>query len=138
MGVVIVGCVIGFIVYGITRPKEEEVKGPEWERKPTESDYFAVLETLRPAVSEVAEALGLAPIYSHTDMAADPKERILPGIYFWGLNYKAPKRNVTDKIDEAQARRVIQAQVKTVLERDNPSRFTELRHNNHGTFEPII
>ena len=30
------------------------------------------------------------------------------------------------------------AQVKTVLERDNPSQFTEIRYNNHGTFEPVI
>lgn len=136
IGVTIVGAIIGFVCYAVTRPQEEPAK--KWEPEPTESDYFAVLETVRPAVAEVAQALGLAPIYSHTDMAADPKERIIPGIRFWGLNYKAPKKNVMDKIDEAQARRVIQAQIKTVLERDNPSRFTEIRYNNHGSFVPII
>lgn len=138
VGVTIVGIIIGLVCYAATHPQEEPDKKPKWETEPTESDYFAVLGTIRPAVAEVAQALGLAPIYSHTDMAADPKERIIPGTYFWGLNYKAPKKNVMDKIDEAQARRVIQAQVKTVLERDNPSRFTEIRYNNQGSFVPII
>lgn len=138
VGVFIAASIAGFFVHAATRPQPEEDHNPKWEPKPTESDYFTVLQTLRPAVAEVAEALRLAPIYSHTDMAADPKERIIPGIYFWGLNYKAPKRNVTDTIDVEQARRVIQAQVKTVLERDNPSRFTDTIFPYHGTLEPVI
>ena len=137
VGMFITACFLGFIAYAIIHSQEEQ-KNPKWEPEPTEADYFAVLDTLRPAMAEVAPALDLAPIYSYTDMAADPEERIIPGIYFWGLYYKAPKQKVTDKIDEAMARRVIQAQVKTVLERDNPSRFTEIRYNNHGTFEPTI
>ena len=136
MGVFIIAGVLVLIAHGVTHPKEE--KKTKWEPKPTESDYYAVLQTLRPAVAEVAGALGLAPIYSHTDMTADPEERIIPGIFFWGMKYKAPKRNVTDTIDEEQARRIIQSQVKTILETTNPSRFTEIRYNHHGTFEPII
>lgn len=136
VGTFIMLSMLGLIAYGVTHPKEE--KKTKWEPKPTESDYYAVLQTLRPAVAEVAGALGLAPIYSHTDMTADPEERIIPGIYFWGMKYKAPKRNVTDTIDEEQARRIIQSQVKTILETTNPSRFTEIRYNHHGTFEPII
>lgn len=136
VGTFIMLSMLGLIAYGVTHPKEE--KKTKWEPKPTESDYYAVLQTLRPAVAEVAGALGLAPIYSHTDMAVDPEERIIPGIYFWGMKYKVPKRGVTDTIDEEQARRIIQAQVKTVLERDNPSRFTETRYNHHGSFEPLI
>ena len=101
-------------------------------------DYFAVLETLRPAVAEVAQALELAPVYSHTDMAADSEERILSWGKVWRMKYKAPKKSAVAVIDTALCKRIIQAQVKTVLERDNPSGFSAVRYQHGGSFTSVI
>lgn len=106
--------------------------------KPTAQDYFKVLETIRPAVAEIASTLGLAPIDNHTDMAADGAERILSWGKVWGFKFKARKLSATTKIDVEQARRIIQAQVATVLDRDNPSKLTEINYNYYGQLMPVI
>lgn len=126
--------VLGWRYYRRTHPIQ--IGGPL--PPPTMSDYFAVLETLRPALAEIAQALGLAPVYSHSDMAVDAEERILPYGRVWVMKYKALKPSAAVSIDEALCKRVLQAQVKTVLERDNPSGFAEIRFQRGGSFEPII
>ncbi len=139
VGVFFVTCIIGFVAYGAYKaslaPAPASLKTMP---KPTMQDYFKVLETVRPAVAEVASALGLAPIDSHTDMAADGPERILQWGKVWGFKYKARKLAATTNIDVEQARRVIQAQVATVLDRDNPSKLTETNYNYYGQLVPII
>lgn len=107
-------------------------------RKPTQEDYQAVLTTIRPAVATVAQALGLAPIYSNTNMEADAEEQILPWGKVWRLKYKALKQKADALIDTDFARSVIQSEVKTVLTRDNPSGFSNLHFVWHGTTKPII
>lgn len=106
--------------------------------KPTEEDYFKILKTIRPAVAEVASTLGLAPIDTRKDMAANEKERILQWGNVWGFKYKALKLSSTADIDVEQVRRVIQTQVATVLERDNPTKLVEKYYNYCGHLEPII
>lgn len=127
---------IGYIAYeaSITPPPTPAKAMPE----PTAQDYFKILETVRPAVAEIASTLGLAPIDNHTDMAADGAERILRWDKVWGFRYKARKLAATTNIDVEQARRVIQAQVGTVLDRDNPSKLSEINFNYCGHLEPVI
>ncbi len=137
VGVALIGCVIGFIAYAATRPQPEAPSGKDLPM-PTMSDYFKILETIRPAVAEIASTLGLAPIDCHTDMAADGAERILKWGKVWGFKYKARKLAATTNIDVEQARRVIQAQVATVLDRDNPSKLTETNYNYYGQLVPVI
>lgn len=106
--------------------------------EPTSQDYFKILETLRPAVAEIASTLGLAPIDNHTDMAAAGPERILSWGKVWGLKYKARKLSSTTIIDVEQALRVIQTQVAIVLDRDNPTKLTETNFNYYGQLLPVI
>lgn len=115
-----------------------QIEEPEPAHKPTEEDYQAGAVTIRPAVATVAKALGLAPIYSHTDMEADPEEKILPWGDVFCMKYKAPKKDVNAPIDTDMCQRVIQAQVRTVLYRDNPAGFTNIRFIWKGKSEPII
>ncbi len=139
VGVFLVACIIGFVAYGAYKASLAPDPAPlKTMPKPTMQDYFKVLETVRPAVAEVASALGLAPIDSHTDMAADGPERILQWGKVWGFKYKARKLAATTNIDVEQARRVIQAQVATVLDRDNPSKLTETNYNYYGQLVPVI
>ena len=127
---------IGYIAYktSITHPPAPTKAMPE----PTSQDYFKILETIRPAVAEIASSLGLATIDNHTDMAADGPECILQWGKVWGLKYKARKLACTTNIDVKQARRVIQTQVGTVLDRDNPSKLTEINYNYCGQLVPVI
>lgn len=90
------------------------------------------------AVAAVVQPLGLAPIYSHTDMEADSEEQILPWGNVWRMKYKALKKSVDAPIDEKTCRRIIQAQVKTTLERSNPSGFANIRFTWGGRAEAII
>lgn len=111
---------------------------PEPSHKPTPEDYRAVLETVKPAVAAVAPALGLAPVYGHTDISADPEEWILPWGKVWRMKYKLLKQNANIPVDTALCARVIQAQLKTVLERENPSGLASVRFQWGGRMEPII
>lgn len=113
-------------------------KEPAPPRKPTQEDYQAALTTIRPAVATVAQALGLAPIYSTTNMEANTEEQILPWGKVWRLKYKALKQKADALIDTDFARSVIQNEVKTVLARDNPSGFANIHFVWHGTTKPII
>lgn len=138
MPLVTIGGFLAAAMYsGVLKVNSETPEEPPIDQ-PTEADYFAVLETIRPAVAEVAQALELAPVYSHTDMAADSEERILPWGKVWRLKYKAPKKNAAIAIDTVLCKRIIQAQVKTVLERDNPSGFSAVRYQYGSSFVPII
>ncbi len=137
VGVFIAACVLGFVAYAATRPKAEAPSG-KCLPMPTISDYFKILETVRPAVAEIASSLGLAPIDNHTDMAADGAERILRWGKVWGMKYKARKLSATTAIDVDRAKRVIQDQIKTVLDRDNPSKLTETNYNYYGELVPVI
>ena len=125
--------VVGFLVVCFLRGEE-----PAPPRKPTPEDYQAVLTTIRPAVATVAQALGLAPIYSNTNMEADAEEQILPWGKVWRLKYKAIKQRADALIDTDFARSVIQNEVKTVLSRDNPSGFANIHFVWHGATKPII
>lgn len=137
LGVTIVGAIIGFITYGMLHPKAEESE--EKLSKPTMEDYNTALKTIRLAMREVASALELAPIESHTNIAADPDEgRIVSWERVWGMKYKVMKKKATQKIDEAHAARIIQAQVKTVLQRKNPSRYADIWFPYRGVSEPIL
>lgn len=132
MGVFIIAGVLVLIVYGIKQKPQILVPPP-----PTMADYFKILDTIRPAVAEVASVLGLAPIDSTTDMAANGAERILQWGRVWGLKYKALKQK-SASIDVDLARRVIQQQVATVLDRENPSKLTEINFNHYGHLVPCI
>ena len=139
MHLLIIGGFLAAGLYsGIHKLFEDGETVEELAEEPTMGDYFAVLETLRPAVAEVAQALELAPVYSHTDMAADSEERILSWGKVWRMKYKAPKKSAVAVIDTALCKRIIQAQVKTVLERDNPSGFSAVRYQHGGSFTSVI
>lgn len=107
-------------------------------KKPTPEDYQAVLSTVKPALAIVAPALGLAPIYEHSDISADPEEQILPWGKVWRMKFKVLKQNATAPIDKELCRSVIQAQVKSVLGRENPAGFANVRFQRGGTFVPVI
>lgn len=115
-----------------------QIEEPTLTPKPTPEDYQAVLTTVKPALATVAPALGLAPIYEHSDISADPEEQILPWGNVYRLKFKVLKQNATASIDKELCRSVIQAQVKSVLVRDNPSGFANIHFQRGGTFVPII
>ena len=115
-----------------------QTEEPTPPRKPTAEDYQAVLATVKPALATVAPALGLAPIYEHSDIRADPEEQILPWGKVWRMKFKVLKQTATSPIDKDLCRSVIQAQIKSVLERENPSGFVNVRFQRGGTFVPII
>lgn len=115
-----------------------QIEEPTPLHKPTPEDYQAVLATVKPALATVAPALGLAPIYEHTDISADPEEQILPWGKVWRMKFKVLKQSATTPIDKELCRSVIQAQIKSVLERDNPSGLANTRFQRGGTFVPII
>lgn len=115
-----------------------QTEEPTPPRKPTAEDYQAVLATVKPSLATVAPALGLAPIYEHSDIRADPEEQILPWGKVWRMKFKLLKQNAACPIDKDFCRSVIQAQVKSVLGRENPSGFANVRFQRGGTFVPII
>lgn len=115
-----------------------QTEEPTPPRKPTAEDYQAVLATVKPSLATVAPALGLAPIYEHSDIRADPEEQILPWGKVWRMKFKLLKQNAARPIDKDFCRSVIQAQVKSVLGRENPSGFANVRFQRGGTFVPII
>lgn len=115
-----------------------QTEEPSPPHKPTAEDYQAVLATVKPALATVAPALGLAPIYEHTDISADPEEQILPWGKVWRLKFRVLKQNATTPIDKELCRSVIQAQVKSVLGRENPAGFANVRFQRGSTFVPII
>lgn len=115
-----------------------QIEEPTPTPKPTPEDYQAVLTTVKPALATVAPALGLAPIYEHSDISADPEEQILPWGNVYRLKFKVLKQNATASIDKELCRSVIQAQIKSVLARDNPSGFANIHFQRGGTFVPII
>lgn len=123
----------GFLLVCFLRGEE-----PAPPRKPTPEDYQAVLATVKSALATVAPALGLAPIYEHTNISADPEEQILPWGKVWRMKYKVLKQNTTNSIDKELCQSVIQAQVKSVLEGNNPSGFANVRFQRDGIFVPII
>lgn len=137
LGMALIVGSLAYIAYCINSHSKPDTPAP-LPPPPTMEDYFTVLNTIRPAVAEVASVLGLAPVYSHTDMAVDSVERILRWGRVWGLCYKALKLPGTTDFDVEKAARILQAQVKTVLERDNPSRLAATKFNYCGSFEPII
>jgi hypothetical protein len=115
-----------------------QTEEPTPPRKPTAEDYQTVLATVKPSLATVAPALGLAPIYEHSDIRADPEEQILPWGKVWRMKFKVLKQTATSPIDKDLCRSVIQAQIKSVLERENPSGFVNVRFQRGGTFVPII
>lgn len=115
-----------------------QIEEPPPPQKPTQEDYQAILATVKPALAAVAPALGLAPVYEHTDICADPEEQILPWGKVWRMKFKVLKQSATTSIDKELCRSVIQAQVKSVLARENPAGFANVRFQRGGTFVPII
>lgn len=115
-----------------------QAEEPTPPHKPTPEDYQAVQATVKPALATVAPALGLAPIYEHTDITADPEEQILPWGKVWRMKFKVLKQNATTPIDKDLCRSVIQAQLKSVLSRENPSGFANVSYGHNGTFVPIL
>lgn len=131
---------IGFLAAAVYSAllKLRQVEEPAPLHKPTAEDYQAVLATVKPALATVSSALGLAPVHEHTDISADPEEQILPWGKVWRMKFKVLKQNATTPIDKELCRSVIQAQVKSVLGRDNPAGFSNVRFERGGTFVPII
>lgn len=132
--------IFGFLtagVYSFWRKLSGTVE-PEPIHKPTTDDYMAVLATLKPAMVKVAPALGLAQIYGYTDITLDADDMITKWGRVWRMGYGALKKTAGVDVDLEMCRRVIQAQVKMVLERENPSGFTNVRFPRGGRFEPVI
>lgn len=132
--------IIGFLVAGAYSLYQKLTGVPEPERlcKPTAEDYEAVNKTLKPALSKIAPALGLAPIHRYDDIRLDPDDMITEHGKIWRLGFGALKKTVGVDLNENQCKRAIQAEVKRVLERENPAGFSEVRFPYGGTFEPII
>lgn len=132
--------IVGFLIAGLHSiyQKLAGVPEPEPLHKPTAEDYEAVHKTLKPALAKIAPALGLAPIHRYTDIKLNPDDMITEHGKVWRLGFGALKKTAGIDLDENLCRRVIQAQVKTVLERENPAGFSNVRFPYGGTFESII
>ena len=132
--------IIGFLAAGAYSlyQKLTGVPEPETLCKPTAEDYEAGNKTLKPALVKLAPALGLAPIHRYDDIRLDPEDRITQHGKIWRMGFGALKKTVGVDLNENQCKRAIQAEVKRVLERENPAGFSEVRFPYGGAFEPII
>ena len=126
------------LILGLAAKGQQRKPEPEALCKPTAEDYEAVNKTLKPALVKLAPALGLAPIHRYDDIRLDPEDRITQHRTIWRMGFGALKKTVGVDLNENQCKRAIQAEVKRVLERENPAGFSEVRFPYGGTSEPII
>lgn len=56
----------------------------------------------------------------------------------WRLKYKLKKRKAGAEINRELMIRTLQAEVKTILNGDNPSGFQNINFNRGGSLEPVI
>lgn len=134
---VLVGLGAYLYIHYIRKPTEKLVQDDPLD-KPDQRDYFRALDTLRPAAAEIDQQLRFALIDAFTDMAVNEADRILPWGRCWLMVYKIPKAAAADEINTAQVKRALQAQLVTVLQRDNPSGYAELVFPWHGVDKPIL
>ena len=132
--------IIGFLAAGAYSLYQKLTGVPESERlcKPTAEDYEAVNKTLKPALSKISSAIGLSPLHRYDDIRLDPDDMITQHGKIWRFGFGALKKTAGIDLDENLCKRAIQAEVKRVLERENPAGFSEVRFPYGGTFEPII
>ena len=133
--IVLIGLVIWFLFF--RKPAEKPVIGCTLD-KPSERDYFRALDTLRPAVAEIAGALVFSPIDTFTDMAPKAIDRIKQWGRCWLMVYKIPKVNASVVIDKSKVKRVLEEQMDAVVQGDNPSGYAELCFPWHGMDKPIL
>lgn len=117
---------------GIEEPEPEKIL------KPTLTDYDAILKTVKAALSQIAPQLSLAPIHSYTDISLAEEDAITPYGRVWRLGFGTLKKTAGTELDLDLCQRVIQAQVTRVLERENPSGFSQVRFPYGGRFHPIV
>lgn len=132
----VLGGIVCGIVYWKTHKTEKPIQGGD--PKPEMSDYYTVEQTVKPAAAEIAAAFGLEPIYQETSITVDEEERILPWGMTWRLKYKLKKRKAGAEINRELMIRTLQAEVKTILNGDNPSGFQNINFNRGGSLEPVI
>lgn len=132
--------IIGFLAAGVYSmyKKLTGAAEPEPIHRPTAEDYAAVHKTLKSALAKVAPTLGLAPIHRYTDIKLNPDDMITEHGRVWRLGFGALKKTAGVDLDEDLCKRVIQSQVRSVLERENPAGFSNVRFPYGGTFESII
>jgi len=106
--------------------------------KPTKEDYDSIGLTVKSALKSVASALGLAPIHGYTDITLDAEDMIMEWGKVWRLGYGTLKKTAGSVLDLDLCERVIQAQIKTTLYRENPSGFSEVRFPWGGKLVPVI
>lgn len=131
----IIGLVIWFLFFR-KQDEKEIIKGPLV--RPSERDYFRALDTLRPAAAEIAGPLGFAPIDTYTDMAPNPADRIKPWGPCWLMVYKIPKANAAAEVNLSMMQRALEAQIDTVIQRDNPSGYAEVCFPWQGVDKPLL
>ena len=106
--------------------------------QPTMEEYCSVMEIVRQAAKRVGPALSLAEIYEETDLRAAKDERILQHGSYWYFKYRLPKKNATISIDTVLTRRVLQREIQSVIESDNPGSFINTRIVHGGITECIV
>lgn len=107
-------------------------------KKPTLEQYITVGNIVKMAAKRVASTLDLSPVYEETDIKAAKDERIVPKGKVWLFKYLIRKISAETIIDTDTAQRVLQRELKMILDAENPAGFDKVRFVYGGVDECIL
>lgn len=138
VGVFIVVCVLGFIVWcmyqkPIQKPIEI-IRDPE----PTMTDYETIVKTIYAAAKNICDSLGLVAARSYADLYVDEADRILQWENVWGMKYKLRKQRSTTNFDKAFAIEAFQNEIESVMRKYNPSKLAKHYYPYGGVLKSTV
>lgn len=137
IGRIIILIVVG-VVFVASYRENHRPTGPAIIKAPTMEQYVTGGNILKLAAKRVAPMLELNQIYDESDVKAAKDERIVQSGKCWFLKYRLLKKNATVAIDEAVAQRVLQNELRMVLDNDNPAGFDRVRFVYGGVDECVL
>lgn len=138
IGNVIILSVVGAVFVASYRENRKPSISPSPPKAPTMEQYITVGNVTKPAVKKVAPILGLAPVYEESDIKAVKDERIIQHGRYWLFKYRFLKKSISTNIDTDTAQRVLQRELQTILDNENPAGFDKLRIIYGGVSECVL
>lgn len=112
--------------------------GPAATKQPSTEQYITVGNITKSAVKKVAPILALAPVHAESDIKAAKDERIIQHGRYWLFKYRFLKKSISTDIDTDSAQRVLQRELQTILDNENPAGFDKIRFIYGGVSECIL
>ena len=135
---VVVIVVMAGVLWASYLENRKSAVGPATTKAPTMEQYITVGNIVKIAAKRVVPMLGLSQIFEESDIKAAKDERIVPCGKFWFLKYRLLKKNVSTVADESMIQRVLQSELRTVLDNDNPAGFDTVRFVYGGIDECVL